>query len=115
MVKSIRSKKYRKPQKPPDPDPTLERLLEVAQSTGLEVRRERLHREVGYSVRSGLCLLDGNEVLLVDKNANDADQIDAICRVLAKRGLGQVWVEPELRRRIDGGDDSPRDAASPPA
>ena len=84
------------------PSPLLERLKEVAAAVGLDVREERLTREVGYSVRSGVCRLVDQEVLLLDRNASQADRIDVLCSILAERDLEGVFIEPELRRTIGG-------------
>lgn len=108
-----------------EPSPLLERLKEIAAASGLDVREERLLREVGYSVRSGVCRVDDQEVLLLDKNATPAERIEAICGVLQGRDLDAVFIEPELRRTIGGRalppqDDvpqggTPRDGAAPAA
>ncbi|HEY2776050.1 MAG TPA: hypothetical protein VGK20_18560 [Candidatus Binatia bacterium] len=96
-----------------EPSPLLERLKEIAAASGLEVREERLLREVGYSVRSGVCRLDDREVLLLDRNATPADRIEVLCSVLSSRDLDAVFIEPELRRTIGGSalvrDDPPSD------
>lgn len=96
------------------PSPLLERLKEIASASGLDVREERLLREAGYSVRSGVCRVDDQEVLLLDKNATPAERIEAVCGVLQVRDLDAVFIEPELRRAIGGRalppqDDAPRD------
>lgn len=85
-----------------EPSPLLERLKEIAAASGLDVREERLLREAGYSVRSGVCRVDDQEVLLLDKNATPGERIEAICGVLQGRDLDEVFIEPELRRAIGG-------------
>jgi len=108
-----------------EPSPLLERLKEIASACGLDVREERLLREAGYSVRSGVCRVDDQEVLLLDKNATPAERIEAVCGVLQARDLDSVFIEPELRRAIGGRalppqddaprDDAPRDDSAPAA
>lgn len=85
-----------------EPSPLLERLKEIAAASGLEVREERLLREAGYSVRSGVCRVSDQEVLLLDRNTANADRIEAICGILSGRDLDSVFIEPELRRVIGG-------------
>jgi len=80
----------------------LERLKEIASASGLEVREERLYREVGYSVHSGVCRVGEQEVLLLDKNSATAERIDALCSILSERDLEAVFIEPELRVKIGG-------------
>jgi hypothetical protein len=109
MARANRARKQTR--KPPERNETLERLKEIAAGIGLEVREERLYREVGYSVRSGI-----REVLLLDRNAGPAERIEALCQALADRDLEAVWIEPELRSRIGGGasDAQAPDASSVP-
>ena len=94
------------------PSPLLERLKEIASASGLDVREERLLREAGYSVRSGVCRVDDQEVLLLDKNATPAERIEAVCGVLQVRDLDAVFIEPELRRAIGGRALPPQDDAT---
>jgi len=82
--------------------PLLERLKEIAAASGLEVREERLLREVGYSVKSGVCRVSEQEVLLLDRNASAAERVEVLCALLSERDLDGVFIEPELRRTIGG-------------
>jgi hypothetical protein len=111
------AKRARKSARPADePSPLLERLKEIAVASGLEVREERLLREVGYSVRSGVCKVSDQEVLLLDRNATPAERIEVLCSLLAERDLDSVFIEPELRRTIGGRAlDSSEGTASPAA
>ncbi len=81
----------------------LAQLKDLAGQTGIEVREERLHREIGYTVRGGRCILDGNEVLLIDSSASAADCIEVLLDFLSQRDLEQIYIEPQLRRLISGG------------
>jgi len=101
MAKSSRSRRPAK-QQADESSPLLERLKEIAAASGLEVREERLYREVGYSVHSGVCRVGEQEVLLLDKNSATAERIDSICSILAERNLDSLFIEPELRRKIGG-------------
>jgi len=98
-----------------EPSPLLERLKEIAAASGLEVREERLLREVGYSVRSGVCRVSDQEVLLLDRNATPAERIEALCALLQGRDLDAVFIEPELRRAIGGRALPPQDDEGPAA
>lgn len=79
------------------------RLKDLAEATGLEVREERLMREAGYSVRSGLCRVNGQEVLILDRNLAPSDRIDVAVGVLADRDLDSIYIEPAMREFLDGG------------
>ena len=90
---------------PPDPEAVvelLERLKAVAQQAGVEVREERLLREVGYSVRSGLCRINDKDVVLLDKNVAASERVDVLTTVLSTLDLDALYIEPELRERIFG-------------
>lgn len=80
----------------------LEQLKEIASKTAISVREERLHREVGYSVRGGLCVIEGTEVLLLDSASTAADCIEILLDFLADCYLGELYIEPQLRRLIGG-------------
>lgn len=82
--------------------PLLDRLKQIATASGLEVREERLLREAGYSVRSGVCRVSDQELLLLDKNATAAERIEVLCSLLSGRDLDSVFIEPDLRRAIGG-------------
>lgn len=85
-----------------EPSPLLDRLKEIASASGLDVREERLLREAGYSVKSGICRVDDQEVLFLDKNTTTAERIEVLFTLLSGRDLDTVFIEPELRRSIGG-------------
>jgi hypothetical protein len=78
----------------------LDQLEEIAANIGVEVREERLVREVGYSVHSGPCRLHGRDVVLLDSNAELGELIEAMLDLLTSRDLEQVYIEPEIRDLI---------------
>ena len=63
---------------------------------------ERLKREVGYSVRSGLCRVEGEEVLLIESDLTPDVQVDLLVGLLATRDLSLVNLSPDTRRLIEG-------------
>lgn len=77
-------------------------LRDVAESIGIRVRSERLKREVGYSVRSGLCRVEGEEVLLIESDLTPDVQVDLLVGLLATRDLSLVDLSPDTRRLIEG-------------
>ena len=77
-------------------------LREVAESIGIRVRSERLKREVGYSVRSGLCRVEGEEVLLLESDLSADIQVDLLVGLLATRDLSLVDLSPDTRRLLEG-------------
>lgn len=82
-------------------------LENAACAIGIRVRRERLMREVGYHARSGLCRVDGQEVLFVDHDLSPDDEIELLALTLEGRDLSGVDISPEARRLLAR---APRDA-----
>jgi len=76
----------------------LEELKGLATRVGLEVREERLLREIGYQVRSGSCRVRGQNILFLDRDLPPAGRLEVLLEELSRRDLGEVYVSPELRR-----------------
>ena len=75
-------------------------LENAVESIGIKVRRERLMREVGYHVRSGLCRVEGEEVLFLDHDLSPDDEIELLAVLLSERDLSAVEMSPEARRLL---------------
>jgi len=60
----------------------LQALIGAAKEKRIEVRTEKLLREVGYRARSGRCRLKGQELILLDRDAPVGDQIDFLTSAL---------------------------------
>lgn len=54
----------------------LEELIAEADKRSIDVRTEKLLREVGYHARSGRCRLKGKDLIIIDRDAPTRDQID---------------------------------------
>jgi hypothetical protein len=63
----------------------LSELIGAARQMNIEVRTEKLLREVGYRARSGRCRVNGQELILIDRDAPISDQIDFLSAELAQR------------------------------
>jgi hypothetical protein len=63
----------------------LQELIAAAKQMNIEVRTEKLLREVGYRARSGRCRVNGREVILIDRDAPLSDQIEFLSAALAER------------------------------
>jgi hypothetical protein len=61
----------------------LQELIETAEAMNLQVRTEKLLREVGYRVHSGRCRVKDQDLILVDRDASIADQIEFLAAELA--------------------------------
>lgn len=62
----------------------LQELITRAKRLGIEVRTEKLLREVGYHARSGRCRLKGQELIIVDRDAPLRDQVDFLATELGE-------------------------------
>lgn len=63
----------------------LHELIGTAKQMNIEVRTEKLLREVGYRTRSGRCRVKGHELILIDRDAPISDQIDFLAAELAPK------------------------------
>jgi hypothetical protein len=80
-------------------------LIGAARQLGLEVRREKLLREVGYRARGGSCRLRQQDLIIIDRDMPPADQIELIAEALRGRGHEQVYLSPAARRCLQPGAD----------
>lgn len=79
----------------------LEELKGAAIKVGLQIREERLLREVGYRVRSGRCRIRESEVMFLDRGLPAGAQIDLMIDELAGRSLDEVYLSPAARALIE--------------
>jgi hypothetical protein len=62
----------------------LNELIAAAKQMNVEVRSEKLLREVGYRARSGRCRVKGRELIVIDRDAPISDQIDFLSAELSE-------------------------------
>jgi len=63
----------------------LQDLLLRAKAMNVQVRKEKLLREAGYRVHSGRCRVNGQDVILIDRDAPIGDQIEFLASELTER------------------------------
>ncbi len=63
----------------------LQELIDAARKMNIEVRTEKLLREIGYRVRSGQCRVNGQELILIDRDAAISEQIHFLSAALVQR------------------------------
>jgi hypothetical protein len=78
----------------------LQGLKGVATQLGIQVREERLLREVGYRVRGGSCWVRGQEVVFLDRERPVSERIDVLVEELAGKNLDGVPLSTPLRRLL---------------
>ena len=65
----------------------LQELIAAAERAAIEVRTEKLLREVGYHARSGGCRVRGQRLIIVDREAPLSAQIEFLTEELAAEGV----------------------------
>jgi hypothetical protein len=76
----------------------VDELMDAAKRLGLEVRRERILREVGYRARGGACRLREKHLVIIDRDQPLAEQIEVLVEALRDCDLEQLYLSPEARR-----------------
>jgi hypothetical protein len=77
-------------------------LTAIAESLLIEVREEKLLREVGYHVRSGACRLKDRDMIFLDRQVPLADRVEALMDEIGRRELEGIYMSPDLRRMLEG-------------
>jgi len=72
-------------------------LLALAETQGLQVRKEKLLREVGYHARSGSCRLREQNLVILDRDAPLRDQVEFLATELSERVSSEA-IPPELQK-----------------
>ena len=63
----------------------LQELIARARTLHIDVRTEKLLREVGYRVHSGRCRLKGQELIIIDSDTPLGEQVDFLAGELKKQ------------------------------
>jgi len=63
----------------------LQDLIVSAKQLNIQVRMEKLLREVGYRAHSGSCRVKGRELIVIDRDIPLVDQIEFLANELAGR------------------------------
>lgn len=78
----------------------LEELIAAAQRLNIQVRTEKLLREVGYRARSGRCRLKDRDLIIMDRDASLGEQIDFLATELSKQAGGLELLPPQVKSRL---------------
>jgi hypothetical protein len=78
----------------------VDELAEAAKRLGLEVRREKLLREVGYRARGGACRLRQKDLVIIDREQPAAEQIEVLAEAMRGRNLEELYLSPAARRIV---------------
>ncbi|HUU84509.1 MAG TPA: hypothetical protein VM243_13495 [Phycisphaerae bacterium] len=75
----------------------LDKVVEIAEELGVEVRREAIDGESG-----GLCRIKGRHVLFIDTLADATTRLERCIEALARLpGIDDYYLRPDIRERID--------------
>ena len=78
-----------------------EELTEAARRLGLEVRREKILREVGYRVRGGACRFRDRNLIILDRELAPAEQVEILAEALRGRDVDGLYLSPAARRMLE--------------
>jgi hypothetical protein len=85
----------------------VDELAQAAERVGLQVRRERLLREVGYRARGGACRLREKDLVFIDSAQPPAEQLEVLLEALRTRDLESLYLSPAARRLLQDQTDQP--------
>ncbi|MFV1884086.1 MAG: hypothetical protein ACMZ7B_06345 [Balneola sp.] len=77
------------------PDKLLLELEQLLEQSGYRLRKER------GSFRGADCVIEGDKLVLVNKNKPIESQLGTIARVLGEIDLAGVYVKPVVRKELD--------------
>jgi hypothetical protein len=79
----------------------LQELIGTAKAMNLQVRTEKLLREAGYRAHSGRCRVKGQDLIVIDRDASIADQIEFLSGELAglQRKLAESTEKPANQKQ----------------
>lgn len=78
----------------------VDELVEAAGRIGLEVRRERILREVGYRARGGKCSVREKNLIILDRDQPAGEQLEVLAEALRGYDLDEVYLSPAARRAL---------------
>ena len=79
------------------PQTRLNELIQYARFLQIEVRSEKLLREVGYRVTSGSCRLKEKKIIILDHDLSVGDQVEFLAGEIRRSLPDPGTVPPQLR------------------
>ncbi|MBI5044021.1 MAG: hypothetical protein HZC10_09410 [Nitrospirae bacterium] len=77
----------------------LQQLEELAEKLSIKVSYDSL-REGNINTKGGICRVENNYRILVDKRLPAREKVDVIARCISKFDLSQYFIAPEVRELI---------------
>jgi len=81
-------------------EPLYQNLKDLAEKLDIRVSEQNF-RSTGTSARSGLCIVKGQTVFLIDKHLPVKRKNEALAECLAKMDIDAVFVVPAVRDYLD--------------
>jgi hypothetical protein len=78
----------------------VDELSEAAKRLGLEVRREKILREVGYRARGGACRFRERNLIILDRAVTPAEQVEILAEALRGHDLEPLYLSPAARSLV---------------
>lgn len=94
-MSTFKNKKRKLPKVDPDASLLFDELCEVFRKIGVEIRFE-----TGY-FKGGICILEDQKILFVNKNNPIKQNIDVLVEQLKSADLENVYIPPRLRSKIE--------------
>jgi hypothetical protein len=78
----------------------VDEFSEAAKHLGLEVRHEKILREVGYRARGGACRFRERNLIILDRAMAPAEQVEILAEALRDQDLETLYLSPAARRLL---------------
>ena len=79
----------------------IDELSEAAKRVGLEVRREKILREIGYRARGGTCRCRDRNMIILEREMSPADQVEILVEALRGQDMESLYLSPAARRLLE--------------
>ena len=86
-----------------DNDSLLQNLVDLADKLSIRVVFRNL-RDDEFVIRSGMCSVKGDTLIIIDSRASLKEKIDTLCRELKKFNLDNIFIPPAMRDILEGQD-----------
>lgn len=79
------------------PEQLYRHLIELAEKLNITVSEQNLRNTPGIKVKSGYCIVKGNQMFIMDKHRNIRDKTAILAAFLSKSALEDIYVVPAVR------------------
>jgi galactitol-specific phosphotransferase system IIB component len=70
-------------------------IEDICEKLNIKIRYERT------KAKGGLCKLDGNNIIIIDKNANIHYKINLLISILSDFDLSNIHIKPKIRELLE--------------